>query len=213
MKKILEGILQDFAKNSKVFAKEAQFQFELAWELQKRVGVKYKVFLEYPCGKISYDIVLKSQEDKYIVIELKYKTVASTYTTLDYGKLQLKNHAAQDLGRYDFLKDIERIENWEQFSNGKSFEKGYAIFLTNDMLYLKDSLHINNNVKYKQFCIGDSQITKGKKNWENGMSKTSCGKNRVHPITISKDYDVQWENYNYNVIGQPEFKYLIIEIK
>jgi hypothetical protein len=49
----------------------------------------------------------------------------------------LKDQNAQYQGRYEYLKDIQRIE-WlsKELIN---YESGFAIFLTNDHLYWDDS--------------------------------------------------------------------------
>jgi len=55
------------------------------------------------------DILLK-EEDELYPIELKYVTAACDI--IAHGeRYLLKNHGAQDIRRYDFLKDIMRIEN------------------------------------------------------------------------------------------------------
>ena len=50
----------------------------------------------------------------------------------------LKEQAANDLGRYGYLKDIYRIENVLGTITDKTIKKGYAIILTNDNKYYKE---------------------------------------------------------------------------
>jgi hypothetical protein len=63
-----------------------------------------------------------------MAIELKYKTRSLT-AALDGEDFHLMSHAAQDLVRYDFFKDLNRIE---AFARAGPERTGYAIFLTND---------------------------------------------------------------------------------
>jgi len=65
------------------------------------------------------------------LMELKYKT-KSAEVVINGERFKLKNQSAQDTGRYDFLKDVSRLEDCvDKLPNAI----GYAIFLTNDPLY------------------------------------------------------------------------------
>ncbi|MGG3739134.1 hypothetical protein [Aeribacillus pallidus] len=46
--------------------------------------------------------------------------------------IELKHHGAEDCGRYDFLKQVEKLE---KITTGRDKIKGIAILLTNDHLY------------------------------------------------------------------------------
>ena len=155
--------------------------------------------------------MIKTPIEEYIVIELKYKTKKKKYQTLNFGEIELKNHAAQDLGRYDFIKDIERIEKWGKNNTSKKLKIGFAIFLTNDSVYRISSNNVKKQYKYKQFCLGDGFISKGEKNWENGITEKSCGKKRMNSISISNDYkEVCWMPELKR--DEEGFQYLIVEI-
>ena len=47
----------------------------------------------------------------------------------------LKDHSAQDTGRYDFCRDLERLENMVDLGVAAH---GYAIFLSNEPQYWKE---------------------------------------------------------------------------
>ena len=47
----------------------------------------------------------------------------------------LRNDGVQDLGRYDFIKDIERIE---RIAAHVPQAEGYALLLTNDSSYWRN---------------------------------------------------------------------------
>ena len=70
-------------------------------------------------------------QDTATAIELKYKA-SSVDTSIGGEQFALQNHAAQDLGRYDLVKDIERLER--VVAAGRKVV-GYAIILTNDSTY------------------------------------------------------------------------------
>lgn len=206
-------ILGKLAVQGNTYTCEAQFQFDLAYALRKYFETKklgYNVYLEYPqgcSGKTEYfDIVVEDPSvtpHDYCVIELKYKTKAMTATC--YGqKFSLKTHAAQGLGRYDYLYDVARIESFS--SNGKlKMQNGFAILLTNDGQYWQQD---GNGKFYVEFSLKDNTIqANGHKGWPQGISPNSTGVNRINGFDLEHDYQIDWDTWDNN------FKYLLLEIK
>ena len=217
--------------NSKLYNNEAQLQFELACEIKKALITaeitNWRVELEYPSatttkvtGKIQNiltDIMLISDEGEYIPIELKYKTKSITIG----GKTLLKTHGAQDLGRFDFLWDVKRIENlkskkWTLNGELKKFLYGFSIMVTNDSLYwttTKGSL-APKTPAYYDFCIGDKEkIIKGMAlNWRHKPKSKSASKWRsmVCPFVFDNAYTCEWDKLSGCSVG---FERLILEIK
>lgn len=200
----VKKIIDDFASKKQLYLSEVQFQFELAWEIKSRFN-GYNVHLEYPSASCRsyYDIVVEDGKE-YYVIELKYKTKKQNITYKG-NTFTLKDHAAQDLGRYDYLYDISKIEKWSKFNPNKKFTGGCAIMLTNDSVYWT-----KNGAKciYKDFALEDkTSISAGAKHWKAGTSVTSVGKQRIGGFDLSNNYDILWEDYC------DKFKYLIEEVK
>lgn len=75
--------------------------------------------------KMHIDILVILQ-DKWIPIELKYKTKGGT-KIVNHEIFNLKNHGAKDDNCYLYLKDIERIESIRE--NVSNFKEEYTIFL------------------------------------------------------------------------------------
>ncbi len=117
--------------------------------------------------KFFTDIILKNANGKFVAIELKYKTDKNEEEYLNY-------HGAQDLGRFDFLWDLMRIQilkscdkncyrNIEPIVlNANDMIAGYSIILTNDDKYwdIKKEGSIKKDKTYplfKNFCIGEGQ--------------------------------------------------------
>lgn len=203
----LESNLKKVVFNGNIPVCEAQLQYELAVELGKSYP-NAKIFFEYPATdksstkRIYYDLVIV-ENDTYYVIELKYKTKDENVSI--YGvSYTLKNHAAQDLGRFDYLKDVSRIENFSANTN-KNFGGGFAVIVTNDSTYWeKDGA----KCIYKEFAVKNGvTISKGDKNWVNGTKESSVGKDRINGLTLLKDYSVKWQP-----IADTSFEYLILEI-
>lgn len=204
----LKETLKKVIFNGNIPVCEAQLQYELAIELGKSYP-KAKIYLEYPAvdknsnKRIYYDLVIV-ENNTYYVIELKYKTKAENVSI--YGvSYELKTHAAQDLGRFDYLKDISRIENFSANTN-KNFGGGFAVIVTNDNVYWKND---GEGCLYKEFALNiGATISKGNKNWANGTKTSSVGEKRIKGLTLLKDYPVKWEP-----IADTSFQYLLLEIK
>ncbi len=108
-------IMQALARRRAVFHSEADFQHAFAWEIH-RSAPECDIRLELPVRTTSIaihlDLLTRSQSGQ-MAIELKYKTRSLT-TDLNGEDFNLMSHAAQDLGRYDFFKDLHRIEVFAQ---------------------------------------------------------------------------------------------------
>lgn len=195
----LYNIIDSLGKKLKIYESEAQFQHELAWEIHKRY--KCEVHLEaLTCitnqDKKEYTDILLEEGDYKIAIELKYKTAA-------YGKPDdtpyLKLHGAQDLGRYDYLKDIERLEtlathNRSDYQRLISCNKAFAVFLTNAPHYWNPH---TGTPAYSDFSFEDQTpylITAGSHTW-GPTCKSVQGTARGNAINLSKSYDYQWRDY------------------
>ena len=77
----------------------------------------------------------------------------------------MKNQSANDLGRYHFIADIERLENQTIATNS------YCIMLTNDSAYWKDPKK-DLNTRDKNFRIHDGAEINGNLHWNlNGEGK------------------------------------------
>lgn len=207
----IENILKNLASRGDLYLCESQFQFDLAKEISRRFK-KSVIHLEFPSEIIGtnrfvyYDIVVQ-ENTQYFVIELKYKTKEDeiTYKGENYP---LKNQAAQDLGRFDYLKDISRIEQWSILNPNRQFGGGVAIILTNDSSYWTRD---GKNCNYEEFSLKDGlKIMAGKKNWKSGTTPASTGINRISGLTLRDNYSINWNGYCSG--KKYEFKYLIEEI-
>lgn len=179
----------------------------MAWEFHEKkeeLGIK-EIRLEKPVkitGKIiEVDLILTDLEGKYIPIELKYKTKDDSFNVNDED-FELKKHGAIDLGCYDFMKDIARIEEFKKSYSDK-FKIGFAIFLTNDSLYIRSKE--GNASCYEQFKINEGRkITSGQTfDWIG--NKMPWQKSRGQ-LTFQGNYLFNWNTYSKG------FNYLLINI-
>ena len=177
-----------------VFHSEADFQFALAQKIQE-LNPAVDIRLEYTTHfriheRVAHIDIVVFENRKAIPIELKYKTLFTKMP--DKGEaFILKNHRAQNLGRYDYLLDIERIEacraSWD------ICEEGYAIMLSNDPSYWKPNMSSKKTV-CDQFRIHHGIEKTGTLQWEN--AGIGAIKGRENPITLDGRYPIRWSEYS-----------------
>ena len=151
------------------------------------------------------DIVVR-RGDEYVPIELKYVTKKVIRDYMRFGILVkgmeiLKNQAAQDIRRYDFWKDVRRIELIKRIF--PTVRNGLAVFLTNDPSYLKDP-------KVDSVCApfsmsGNREIGRGKMDWQGSPATAKNHK----PFQLDGFYRLEWNKTNIDNI---DFEYTILKI-
>ena len=231
MLQIIRKVLSNLAQIRPGFWSEADFQFAFAWELQRqKLLPNAKIRLER-CIRLADDNSVLSDdkqsyksyyvdiwveyEGKIYPIELKYKTIDKPLfyaTSSQIEPIFAKNQAANDLGRYLYLKDVERIETIKQHLKLK-FGGGFAIMLTNDKKYFDPSKNLNLNILDRYFRIHQDARFVGPQtygwnvnpNTTNHWTQTS--NTYKNPIHLQGTYTCDWTQYAGN------FKYLLLEIK
>ena len=220
MTKLIEVVRQDvfaFLKsNEELLFNERDFQMHLAMWLRNSTTRYDDVDVEYYVPKselenyvweseLRLDIVV-NKDGEYCPVELKYKTkkVERQLTRFDeqlHDKVVvMKNQGAQDLGMYDFWKDVRRVELVRnRFERVKG---GLAVFVTNDAFYVRGSRKDSNN-----FLLN---ITNGvhskRKHWAD--SESTCAK--THPnFDVEKEYSIEWHNREVDGV---EFYYCMVII-
>lgn len=191
----------------KVFHSEADFQFALAWELQLQYP-DATVRLEYPPPNdpTKYiDIFVRLGSDVY-PIELKYKT--KLFSAVVGGEQYfLKSHGAQDVGKYDFVKDICRVEAFREHVSG--YREGYAIWLTNDPSYWNKPK--NDTAGYSEFSVHNGAVKEGTMSWGVSMNEGST-KGREKPLALSGCYRIDWHDYSRVDAKNGVFMYAIVRV-
>lgn len=204
--KIVEAALISLSNLRPVFHSEADFQHALALHFLKCHPVA-NARLELPFrgeSNSKYLDLLLSDEDSRFAVELKYKTRAAAFD-YDGESFHLKQQGAQDLGRYDFLADIERLE---EFIASRGANSGCAILLTNDQSYWsaprKDTVDA-------QFRLFEGRVIEGSLSWKPNTAPGTI-KNRESPIELQGRYELQWDCYsNLPMAPGNEFRFLMCE--
>lgn len=204
--------LKTLSKARPIFHSEADFQHALAWEIHRQLP-RYSTRLEYPSfpGQSDHLDILVSGRDDLFAIELKYKTRA-LFGTFAGELFWLKDHSAQDHGRYDFLKDVQRLES---FISARKLEcKAYAILLTNDSSYWK--LARSGSTVDANFRLHEGRMVHGTLSWASTAAKGTI-KKREEPIVLRGTYQLTWQGYyeaeNVSAGGSyTRFRYLMVEV-
>lgn len=202
-------VLNELSNRRSIFHSEADFQHALAWRIHEKypdlnIRLEKRAILNE--DEIYFDI-FAFKDDETVAIEVKYKT-KDLDAVVTSEKFSLKNQGAQNQGRYDFIKDISRLE--------KAIEKhsesiGFAIFLTNDESYWKKPRH-DVNAADRDFRIHEGKTIEGKLSWKEGTSKGTMS-GRAEPIILKDKYILNWKDYSHLEKQNGKFRYLLIRVK
>lgn len=203
--------LQRLAGERPVFHSEADFQRALGWRLHRDFD-DVVVRLEYPLpwgGRRAYaDIWLApagGPPADAIVLELKYWK-QRLRVTIDHEPFVLVDQDDRDVSRYDFLRDVTRVE--------RLIAEGYAragavIALTNDFGYWRSGLPDTNDADFR---LHEGRRLAGVLRWG---EKASAGtrRGREAPLALRGEYRPVWRPYS-TVDGGPhaEFRYLFLPV-
>jgi len=203
----ISRVLNGLAVLRPIFHSEADFQHALAWQIHHE-WPECSMRLEFKPPHSSERVYLDiwaADKDTVLAIELKYKTRGLEVTVQDED-FHLLDQSAQDLARYDYLKDIQRLER--VLSTNKVI--AYAIFLTNDSAYWKQPM--NNQTVDASFRIHQGRNLTGELRWGTDASKgTTHG--REASILIKGAYDLNWQNYSRIAeTSYGTFKYLLVKV-
>ncbi len=200
----LHAILATLARERPVFYSEADFQFALAWRIRETTGEGVR--LEYPPhrGEKKYlDIWLPESR---AAIELKYWT-RKLDARVAGEEFLLLEQGAQDLSRYDCLKDIQRVER---------VGHGFVVALTNDHLHWKPPLKKGTIDAAFRIHRGRRIRAKDELRWHPRAS-TETMKGREDPICLRHDYELSWRDYGRPITDgantkHGQFRYLAVEV-
>lgn len=200
----IDAAIKSLSERRKLFHSEADFQHELAWEL-KTQNEYLDIRLERPLGKTGIKYIdLFAHDKQNIGIELKYKTKRLEFTIMNEN-FRLASHAATNLARYDFLKDVQRLE---ELKKEGLIDIGYAVFLSNVSAYWNGNK--NESTLSQDFYISENEEISGTLSWVPGIKVSSVGKDRLSDLNITGNYNSHWENYSE--VNNDIFRYLIFEI-
>lgn len=211
----LRKTLEILSLRRPVFHSEADFQHELAIELNKN---GYKVRLEVPRTvsikgvPVAVEIDLLVKSEIWTAIELKYVKQRAEIE-YDGESFNLLNSWGTNLSRFDCLSDLQRVEALVAAGDVK---KGFTIFLSNVNKAWEVDNSRNQNLA-RNFSIHDGRDLKAgfELNWHPEKPPAgSVTQKRLYPfspIVLTNAQKCMWRDYSD--LGQRggKFKYLMLE--
>jgi hypothetical protein len=226
----VERILAELSRERPVFHSEADFQLALAFKMQviyPQLAIRMERTEIVNNERLRVD-VFAYNSGQVALMELKYPTrglrVQVHLAEDAYETYNILDQAAHDLCRYDFLKDIQRLELLvERYTLRGHNAVGYAILLTNDSAYWKEPardevidyafrLHEGRTIAVGEALQWDERAGHGTKKY------------REEPITLREGYTFRWRRYS-NCLTHPrvkpfedeltryaEFRYLLVRV-
>lgn len=194
---------------------ELDFQIQLALYLRGSgryddVDVEYSLPRDAMPGydwnsNLRIDLVV-SRNGEYCPVELKYPTRKVTRRITRFGEdvpeaVVMKNQGAQDIVRYNFWKDVRRLEVLR--GRFESVSGGVAVMMTNDMSYTRP---VRDESTCAPFSTAEGhEVGGGTVDW---LGEPTVRKDHP-PFTLEGRYAAHWEETKIDNI---EFKYTIVTI-
>ncbi len=204
----LPNLMHVLALQRGIYHSEADFQHAFAWAVHQRLP-RASVRIERPIkvnGKTLHLDFLVQAAKMSIAVELKYKT-RKLGVDLNGEEFRLASHSAADLGRYDFIKDVCRLE---EIASSLNDCDGWAIMLTNDSAYWKPS----NDKKTVDaaFRIHHGRILGGRLGWTADASD-GTKRGRESDLQLIGRYLLQWSDYSApSTDSYGQFRYLAVHV-
>ena len=204
----ISDLMNTLATQRKAYHSEADFQHAFAWEVH-RLFPKSSVRLERPLnvnGKTLHLDFLIQLPERAMAVELKYKT-RKLVIELEGEAFSLASHSAQDTGRYDFIKDIIRLEN---IASSLASCEAYAVLLTNDSAYWKPRAA---GTVDEAFSLTEGR-TLGKSMAWTGKASDGTKKNREKKLQLIGEYNLNWQDFSVaNTESYGQFRYLAVHVQ
>jgi hypothetical protein len=205
----LPSVMHHLAQTRPIFHSEADFQHALAWQIHTehpdaRLRLEYRPF---PNERVYIDIWCELY-GLSTAIELKYPTQRTSITSNQNERFELANHGAQDLTRYDIVKDIVRVERAiDAFPNSAAA----AIVLTNDPSFWNGSPRVTPTID-DAFRIHEGRTLEGSCAWAmNAGPGTTKGRTAI--LDVRGTYLMRWQSYSTFDTRWGQFKFVIVEPK
>jgi hypothetical protein len=192
-----------------MFHSEADFQHALAWQIHQSLP-EASLRLEYRppgVGGSLYVDLWVEYEGVCTAVELKYRT-RKLERDVHGESFSLRNQFAHPIGRYGFLKDIERLECIVCANRGT---RGYALLLTNDPPFWEPP-RSKSTIVDPMFRLHEGREISGTLEWD---PSTGVGTKRKKEkaICLANAYSMAWASYSHISDGAAGvFKYLLLPV-
>ena len=130
------------------------------------------------------------EDGERLAIELKYLTSA-VHADVAGEAFQLRSQAAQDLGRYDILKDLVRVE---RLVAAGLADRGIVVALTNDSTYWRGPGR-GTSPNYADLRLMEGRALDGTMAWGPATGAGTM-RGREAPIELRGNYVCDWTDYS-----------------
>ncbi|MGW2380451.1 hypothetical protein [Streptomyces lincolnensis] len=204
----LDDVLARLGRHRPVFHSEADLQHSFAralWELAPDVHSRLEVPQSHPGGTAHLDLLCIGPSAR-TAIEFKYFTRRWTGTVAgaagtpseDYA---LKGHAATDLARLHFVRDIARLERFCHHPD----QNGLAVMLTNDASLWTPPAPGRRPTRDRDFRIHQDRELSGTLLWADGTyERNTCA--------LRGTYVLDWRPYSRLPGPGGEFRYAAVSV-
>ena len=205
----IHNLMTSLASRRPIFHSEADFQHALAWQIHltcpnSDLRLEREQFLPRTAERMATDIWIRLP-NAVVAIELKY----TNQVEWDDEVFALRDHGAQPPRRYDFIKDIQRLEQTLRLPDPADY--GFAVLLTNNQTYWTPPRQ--NNVIDAAFRIHNSQgLIGGILRWGHNTAAGTM-QNREEPIELVGSYKLGWRDYSsFDGRTGGTFRYLAVPV-
>lgn len=203
----VNGLMAELSRKRKVFHSEADFQHAFAWQIRE-LTPECEIRLEFnpapeEVRRIYLDVWIPNERT---AVELKY-FARQLDSTVRGERFVLRDQGAQDIRRYDFLRDIQRLE--DEVSEGRA-RQGFVILLTNDPSYWQPPQR--DGTVDAAFRIHEGRNVSGEMAWSPEASD-GTQRGRTDPIRLKSSYRMHYQDYS-NLQGEKhgQFRYLNVHV-
>ncbi|MEW9264428.1 hypothetical protein AB1207_06690 [Kineococcus endophyticus] len=198
----LDDILTGLAQERPVFHSEADFQHSLAARFA-RMRPTWRVRLEVPVrsgGRSSYvDVVVTDPDSSSTAIELKYFT-GRLEVDVAGEAFMLREHAASDLARLNFVRDIARLE-----ASSSPSQNGIAVMLTNVASLWRPPTAAATTTRDRAYRIHEGVTMQGALAWGDGDFP-------ANDLELAGRYEMNWRDYSHFDSPAADFRFLAVEV-
>lgn len=205
----LPRLLEGLSVDRPLFHSEADFQFALAWHIQ-RTHPEAVIRLEYKPAYLDrrgYLDIWVRRGDSVDAIEVKYW---KRRLDVDVAgeRFDLSNQGAQDIARYDFFSDLARVEALVAINPAAT---GHVLALTNDSSYWQPPVTLRDTID-AAFRVHEGRLVNGELVWgQRAGAGTMRGRERV--LNLSGGFTLGWRDYSKVADGPAgTFRYLLASV-
>lgn len=187
---LVPDVLERLAQVRPVFHSEADMQHAFAWTLREgrpQLDIRLEVPVEVEGRRIYVDLMVRDQ-DRWTAFEFKYLTAALDVERSG-ERFELRDQAAQDIQRYDVIKDIRRLE---MLASQHGFD-GHAVVLTNDPSYWAPPTRPT--TIDKDFRLTQDRVVEGELAWA-PHAGAGTTKSRDRALRLTGKYPINWHPYS-----------------